>query len=267
MRKRVIALGVAALAAGGQGWFAAPAQAATRATVSSEDLANGIVYVAGDGQRNDVTFTTTDGWHYTVEDRVPIVAGEGCEHPDAQDPYVVRCVISKTPDTSWVSVDLGDGDDRFRIEEPTLGEVRGGSGNDTLTGVSYQTMYGDAGNDRISHGGTMLGGTGDDTLVITSATGGKARGEDGSDTVHGGPGPDDITGGPRHDVVYAGGGADKVYGNGGRDTLSGGTGDDTLSGGLDPDVLYGNSGNDVLYGGAGTDTLSGGPGTDRIHQD
>ena len=71
-------------------------------------------------------------------------------------------------------------------------------------------------------------------------------GEDGSDTLTGGPA------------------SDRLYGGGGNDTLQGYAGDDLLAGNDGVDNLYGSYGNDVLIGGAGSDNLAGNDGHDLV---
>jgi Ca2+-binding RTX toxin-like protein len=61
-------------------------------------------------------------------------------------------------------------------------------------------------------------------------------------------------------TIDAGNGADCVLGGAGNDTISGQGGNDVLLGGDGDDILNGNQGNDYLDGGNGTDTLDGGTG-------
>ncbi len=111
----------------------------------------------------------------------------------------------------------------------TFENLRGGSGNDFLTGSTHydNIIYGEGGNDTIV---TNLG-----------------------DTAYGGAGDDSIYGSPEsgsgnEDVLFGDDGNDIIVARGGTDTVFGGAGDDT--------VIAGNGdGIDSLDGGSGNDTL------------
>jgi Ca2+-binding RTX toxin-like protein len=107
-------------------------------------------------------------------------------------------------------------------DDVRCGQVRGGAGNDTLTGDSRaNTLRGGAGDD------TLTGGSGNDTLF----------GEAGSDS------------------LYGGAGADTLYGGGGTGTDA----TDTLYGGDGPDILEGDTGpNAFVCDGKNTSTGSSG---------
>jgi Ca2+-binding RTX toxin-like protein len=106
--------------------------------------------------------------------------------------------------------------------------------NDGYRGVSFDTSGspifeiggpGSEGDNVHSDIETVLGGTGDDSIV--------------------------------------GSGADNLFiGGTGKDTLVGGGGNDTLTGDEGDDLLVGGSGKDLLNGGAGADTFLGGTGND-----
>ncbi len=121
------------------------------------------------------------------------------------------------------------------------GFLRGGKGNDTLTGRG-------SGNDDLH------GGRGDDTL----------DGDKGDDTLTGGKGDDVLTGGWGNDKLYGGKGVDDLMGSGGNDELYGGKGDDTLIGGWGNDELYGGKGDDILKGSHGNNEFYGGKGDDIL---
>ena len=104
------------------------------------------------------------------------------------------------------------------------------------------------GNVPISSSLTILGGTGDDTVIgsnndvfLSSSLGA------GKDTYIGGNANEDVSGGANNDTLDGGGGNDNLRGDAGDDTLTGGQGNDTLEGG---------AGADSLDGGAGINTLS-----------
>ncbi|MEQ9640074.1 MAG: calcium-binding protein [Alphaproteobacteria bacterium] len=120
--------------------------------------------------------------------------------------------------------------------------------------------------------GSLTGDDGDNTLV-----GGPFEdyfsGGDGNDLMTGGIGDDTLEGGTDDDVLFGGGGNDVLRGGAGADSLAGGDhsdtlvgegGDDTLSGDSGDDWLQGDTGNDSLDGGGGSDTLFGGLGGDAL---
>jgi hypothetical protein len=151
-------------------------------------------------------------------------------------PQVVRC---DSLGLTYVTAQLGGGDDTFRLEQSVSiftavasASIDGGDGQDSLAAaVGVQT--------------TLIGGTGDDEL-----TGGT-----GPDTLFGGPGADTLNGGAGNDTIYGGDGTDVAYG---------GTGDDSLWGEIGGDLLEGDAGSDTLDGGLGDDSVAGGPGPDRL---
>ncbi|MCJ8052130.1 hypothetical protein GB928_001860 [Shinella curvata] len=169
---------------------------------------------------------------------------------------------------------LGGGNDVLDSRLGMLeGEVRGGSGNDTLTGgVSHDVLYGEDGND------TLDGGSGNDLL-------------------DGGVGTDNMTGGAGNDRYYVNSAADLIV-----EAAGGGTGDrlfasasytlrsgvevermetasvsgttainltgndfaQTIFGNAGANILKGGGGNDALRGYGGKDTLAGGAGNDTF---
>lgn len=182
--------------------------------------------------------------------------------------------------TDFGFVDGAGGNDTI-IGSATVGmELRGGSGNDTITGG--------AGEDRIIGGAgvdVLDGGNGNDTFVLTSN-------QDAKDTIQGGLGTDTIEVAGKSNLTLNGfdsnassienwvGNGKAVVGSSAADTLDfsnidtiggggisyvdGGNGNDTL---IASDVgmqLRGGSGNDTLVGGAGIDRLEGGAGNDDL---
>ena len=107
----------------------------------------------------------------------------------------------------------------------------GDAEGDTLTGIEHLT--GSKYND-------ILAGDGKDNTL---------KGEDGDDTLYGGPegGDDEMYGGNGDDRIYGGKGNDTLIGGEGHDLLKGGAGDDTL-------VIDGHA-MDVVHGGPGDDTF------------
>ena len=134
----------------------------------------------------------------------------------------------------------------------SAGDVRGGSGNDTMTGgTSDDKFFGGADDDRL------LGNGGRDVL----------NGQNGNDALFGGAGNDVMAGGSGNDFMDGGGnGDDRMNGGTGHDRLNGGSGNDTLEGGQGRDLLIGGSGADVFVfsGNTGRDEIRDFSAGDRI---
>ena len=277
-----------------------PAQASA-ATVSVTTIETGnrggtyrsqtAVYAAAPGEANDLTLggDASAGDPYgpstlTFSDPgATITAGAGCV---AEGEHVVRCHF--TAEERRTSVELGDGDDRARVDsQPGSVLVDGGAGADTLDGFAHRIGF-----LRLS------GGAGDDRLLASTSTGSGLDGGDGSDVLTGGPGEDVLDGGAGDDAIEGGpgrdalsyndradgiwvdlalgtgggpgehdllGGVEEVNGSDrGRDVLLGGPAGDTLNGHRGRDVIDGRAGDDRLDGGAGGDTLTGGAGRDAL---
>ena len=108
--------------------------------------------------------------------------------------------------------------------------------------------------------GTIYGGPGNDTLRLGSAPGAAADGQEGDDTLLGGPTADTLSGGPGADVMEGNGGDDQLYGDRTQSTSAddpGPQGNDVLRGGADDDGLFGRGGSDLLAGGPGDDVIDG----------
>ena len=127
--------------------------------------------------------------------------------------------------------------------------VKGGEGNDTITGNDYGNfLYGNGADDVIS------GGYGDDYI----------EGNDGADRCYGENAFDSMATLLSHnDTIKGGAGNDILRGGYGYDILMGEGNDDQLYGGYGGDSLYGGDNNDQLFGGYGNDLLNGGQGVDN----
>ena len=138
----------------------------------------------------------------------------------------------------------GDADVTFSPLPTTL-EVRGGGGQNTITGQGSQGA-----------GGRFTG-----RLVLYA-------GELG-DTLAGGDGADELHGGAGGDVLEGRLGPDVLLGGGGDDTLAGNDGNDELTGGAGADSFLGSAGDDVFFAvdGAADTQLNGGSGIDTAHYD
>ena len=186
-----------------------------------------------------------------------------------------------------VAIDMGAGNDAVTLLEGSqlFGEIRLGTGDDTLTGTeSEQDLIVDAGdgNDIVATGtgdDLLRGGEGDDRL----------DGGEGDDALQGGNGNDRLVGGLGDDFLFGGVGSDTLVGGAGNDLLDGGDGIDTVEYAADSDGVtvdlgtgkangdgigrdtltgienvVGGLGDDVLIGNALANVLDGGKGNDRI---
>jgi serralysin len=144
-------------------------------------------------------------------------------------------------------------------------DVKGGSGNDKITGNQVSnTLYGNGGNDTLNGdagndilvGGIgadrLSGGTGIDTASYSGATKGVVANL-ATSTANSNDAKGDI---------YSS--IENLTGSSYADNLSGNAGANTLTGGMGNDLLNGAAGNDLLTGGAGADDLYGGAGADRF---
>ena len=239
-----------------------PAEAAPAATVQ---ISGGKVrYRAAAGQVNELKASRA-GQLFQFEDVVPITASAPCQSVSAM---VARCMFpTNRPQEVVVEIDLGDGDDTATKTSDNNVIIRGGDGNDMITGGPTFT------DEYLETWNYLFGGAGDDAL-----TGGTGR-----DELDGGVGADRFLGGGSFEdvVTYArrtapvvadldgSGGNDGEAGEGDTilpdiDRLIGGAADDTLRGDTENDDLYGGPGNDTLDGGGGWDYLYGGPGADTL---
>jgi Ca2+-binding RTX toxin-like protein len=277
-RRATTAIGAMAVAALAAMMGAGPAAAGT-ASVTGTTLS----YLAGTGEVNDVSMFLVafgdQGLGQAVRElgSAPVVAGPGCQ---LADEHMAWCGASPTQ----MDADLGDMDDQL-LSNDLGGTVHGGSGNDLLRIVQFQSgaLYGDAGNDTLSPAlgtWTLSGGSGDDQ--ISSGCAGGCSGF-GSLTVLGGAGRDRFSYAQRSgpvtvtldDVANDGSGeqqdnihadVEALVGGDAADSLTGSSADNDLEGG-------GGGGGDVLDGAGGDDRLSvfgssnrvqGGAGDDRI---
>ena len=133
------------------------------------------------------------------------------------------------------------GNDTIRIDpglpgsfRPRLIVIRGGDGNDTITGSDRKDkIFGDGGDDLI------IGFTGNDEL-------------------HGGAGNDRVDAGYGGDRVFGDEGNDVLIGGPGNDKMFGGVGDDTFRN-LESDAERQFGATDILFGGGGNDSADTAP--------
>jgi Ca2+-binding RTX toxin-like protein len=158
------------------------------------------------------------------------------EYTDRVDPITV------TIDDMADDGAAGENDNVFTDVE----DLRGGHGDDTLTGSAFANRI-----DGCFGSDTVNGGAGDDTL------GGDAEciGNPGSDTIHGDTGDDVIYG--DSELQNSGDQPDQLFGDDGADIITGGGGADHMEGGANSDIFYAKDGFvDTLDGGTGTDAAA-----------
>lgn len=234
------------------------------------------VVIAG-GSRNDDISVALDPATATLG----ITATRGiaveapCTHP-GRSPTTAACPLGTLP--RWLTVDLGGGNDRFRVIGSLvgLGEVRvdGGPGDDVLrggpeedlleAGTGADRLYGGGGDDALV-GGTggpdlIAGGPGGDLLAAGSVCDGGA--------LVGGPGRNDASFaemGVQPAVLVASLAAGRAYLRGvrgchplrisGAIDLEGSMGPDILIGDHRPNHIIGQGGVDEIFGRGGGDTI------------
>ena len=235
-----------------------------------------LAYVAGNGEKNNVTFSVS-GRNFTVTDTgATISAGLGCTSVNANQ---VTCTDVPGGPINYLGVGAGDLDDNVTITGATPSWVDGGAGNDRLVGgAANDWLWGSSGDDYLEGGlGADLtnGGDGWDvadfsartaavtvTLDGTAGDGQAGENDNVSYTV------DEVRGGSGNDSITGGSAANSLKGNAGNDTLTGGAGDDTIEGGPGQDSLAGGDGNDALRGRDGSaDQITCGAGADSADAD
>lgn len=193
-------------------------------------------------------------------DSIAELPGEGS---DLLDLSGLRAGDGATVDLSSASTSLGGTANRTLLaavagQGASLEDVRGGPGDDTLTGNGLaNVLVGGSGNDLLTGNAgadVLRGGPGDDRLFGTA----------GDDLLDAGEGRNDLDGGGGNDRLVAGAGDDALRGKVGDDTLDAGDGTNTLDGGPGRDRLRSGSGSDVLSGEGGDDRLDAGAGNDRL---
>lgn len=193
MRRAAILAVLAALGA------AAPARGGV-----IEVRGNELHFDAGAGESNAVTVRLARDGIHVADAGAPLAFGTGCARSLwSRGEAVCHGEIARA------LFELRGGDDSLGLPVALPATVLGGDGNDTIFG-----------------GVRVVGGAGDDRLLVASdGPGTQARdleGDSGDDVLQGGAGPDELRGGP---------GADRLDGGAGPDALDGGTGPDEMRGG------------------------------------
>ncbi|MDD3312201.1 calcium-binding protein, partial [Pseudodesulfovibrio sp.] len=207
-------------------------------------------------------------------------------------------ILSYEGDTTGVTIDLNNltatGGDATGdvISAGDFEGVRGGDGDDQLTGTSSDEFFAGGAGDDTFHGGggedTILGGSGTDWVYFENGTPSTLDNIEGVEhivlsddtdlTAHDGLADagstltvdgmaltdgqallwDGSTVGSFDQIIIGAEADDALVGGAGDDNLVGGDGADSLDGGDGADSLDGGAGQDCLIGGAGSDSLAGG---------
>jgi hypothetical protein len=134
--------------------------AASAATIGRDTTLDEYVYVAGAGERNDVS-VRPDGGRFVVSDAAGLTAGTDCV---AISPIAVSCLGRR----AYLHVTLGDGDEDADhldggMEDAAANTVRGGAGDDDISaGPGADRVVGGPGHDSIY----PIRGTGGAHIVV-----------------------------------------------------------------------------------------------------
>jgi len=145
--------------------------------------------------------------------------------------------VSPATPTSANAVEGTASNDVLAGQDGADNRIRGGDGNDQITGGSaFNNINGNAGADTIvgksTVGDWLLGGQGADSINASASTGANIiNGNLGDDRLIGGSGADTLRGGQGADTISGGGGADWISGDKGGDVVTGGAGGDTFHAG------------------------------------
>ncbi len=214
----------------------------------SASLSNGILTVLGTASNDTLTFERNGS------DLIVRMNGE-------RDDFTLENV-------RVILIDVGTGADSVILGNRNIPtHVRGGRGNDTISGSDAKDtlygeggddyIYGNAGNDVIDGGGeadTLLGGSGKRDLVNYSSRLGNLTVDLSGDATDDGESGENDSVFTDIEIILGGNGNDNLSTKSSKQcTLAGGDGDDTLTGGSSGDVFDGGDGNDLMYGNAGND--------------
>ena len=248
-----------------------PAGASANTTVSWSG--SGPVIVTGDFGVDNLTIAKP-GANLVITAASPTAIQETSSQCTANG-QVVTCTAA-----DHVSVDAAGGADNVSIANDDIGQdaenvLRGGDGNDTLTGgnldeiirpgLGTDVVDGREGFDYLSYEDVA----GPVSISLDGAANDGPAGDNdslaGLEWFTGSPAADTFTGSAARDRFEGIGGDDALDGLGGNDSLDGGTGNDAIRGGEGDDSAFGDAGDDTISGEAGTDAdLMGGDGNDTI---
>lgn len=235
---------------------------------------------------------------------VVVNTGTGDERTEVKTDHDGNIIVTvdgkeyKYPPGTPITVRGGDGDDDVLIDPSVTSNVTvlGGEGKDSVAdnggpgtepSTGGRTLIGGDGDDRLvvnGEGRNVSGGSGDDEVVALGdnnnvstgdgkddvrTTGGYTTTGRGDDFVRAGNHDDPLYGDePVHDsTIFGGEGNEEIQGSTSStgDKISGGSGDDEIYGHEGGDLISGDAGQDYIDGQDGDDTISGGEDTDTIY--
>lgn len=165
------------------------------AAIARGDSAPVTLLISGGNEDSEISVSLSpDGREYVILSSAPLeVGGNLCTHPE-EIPNELFC---KAPSIAGFEVNAGGGSDviTFSSEVPVPVTIRGGPGDDRLTGGSASDK--------------LIGGPGHDVLI----------GRRGDDWMVGGPGRDKLVGGAGNDVLRGGPGEDQLFGGPGKNDV------------------------------------------------
>jgi hypothetical protein len=247
--------------------FLTLAPAAHAATAEYDPQQRTVRYTAGPGEENDVwVMLLPGGWEFRDKPGTLITPGAGCVpvySPAIPGQVTFSRVFCARPDgtaNSTVEVKTFDGNDKIYPEDYQFYESDPAQANPIFNKI---VAYGGSGNDIV--------------WSESWATRNEQYGEEGDDTLYGGPNAEWTRGGPGNDLISAGAGEDILRGEADNDRVFGGDGSDlVVSGGEGNDDVNGGNGDDVVSGDddavnavstPGSDVIAGGAGRDRVKYD
>jgi hemolysin type calcium-binding protein len=232
-----------------------------------------LLFTGGEDERNMVSLSTTArsrGFRFDLVDggTTALLAGPGCTSTSVNsvrcdasgfrlltgnldDTVVFRGVAGRGP---IGRIDTGPDDDAVAADSPV--DANGGPDDDVLFAQPSGTE---------TRGGTLRGGDGDDRLTGRAQAGPRGPATD-PQRLFGGRGNDELTGG---EELFGSGGDDRLDGQAGRDRLRGEAGNDSLVGSSGRDRFSGGRGLDLIDSADGDaggfpERIFCGTGTDRV---
>ena len=162
-------------------------------------------------------------------------------------------------------INLGDGADIFDGRGGSvLGTVNGGLGDDTYLLTQAVTISDSGGVDTVIARMSYTLGAGLENLTLGGFGNFTGIGNTANNRLLGNNSTNVMDGFGGADTLLGGGGADVMVGGTGNDSLEGGNGGDRLDGGYGNDTVLGGDGADRIIGDLGADSLMGGNGADML---
>ena len=193
-----------------------------------------------------------------------------------------------TDNTRAVTVAGGSGENKLLVGNNVAGtQINTGTGSGTVVGGDGGSVIGTSADAKETDHFNIIGGKGNDTVVVTNGqntiaaaegnnligliggnnfvyASGTVFGGRGNDTIGAGKGDSTLVGGSGNSMLIGGSGNSMLVGGSGNSTMFAGTGSSTLFGGSGSSNMIGGASGDMIVGGAGSSTLAGGAGNDTL---